>query len=108
MKKVPLSMASYEWMFNACRIPAKGKDYPIKYKPGVENAHIVVIRKNQFWKVSHALDGRTLNAAELEVQFRRIYERAERQPPVGLLTTQNRDTWAVVSHFLLLGTIIWL
>lgn len=103
MKKVPLSMASYEWMFNTCRIPAKGKDYPIKYKPSVENAHILVIRKNQFWKVPHVLDGRTLNAAELEVQFRRIYERAERQAPVGLLTTQNRDVWAVVSHF----THVW-
>ena len=97
MKKVPLSMESYVWMFNACRIPAKGKDYPVKYKPSAENAFIVAVRKNQFWKVWHEVDGQALNAAELEMQFKRIYERAERAPPVGLLTTQNRDVWTDVS-----------
>jgi carnitine O-acetyltransferase len=98
MKKLPIAMSSYEWMFNACRIPGKKLDYPVKY-PYQHNAHIVVIRKNQFWKVLHEVGGRQLNTTELERQFRRIYETAEKSPPVGALTSQNRDVWAEVRPY---------
>jgi len=50
MKKLPMAMSSYEWMFNCCRVPKKPADTSVKY-PYQENPHIVVIRKNQFWKV---------------------------------------------------------
>ncbi|KAI9799577.1 MAG: hypothetical protein M1825_004503 [Sarcosagium campestre] len=93
MKKLPMAMASYKWMFNACRIPAKSTDYPVKY-PASENPHIVVIRKNQFFKVLHSVGGQALNTLELEQQFRRIYERAEKAPAVGSLTSENRNVWA--------------
>ncbi|KAK7539614.1 acyltransferase ChoActase/COT/CPT [Phyllosticta citribraziliensis] len=92
MKKLPIAMSSYEFMFNCCRIPAKPSDYPQKYD-FAGNKHIVVIRKNQFFKVDHELDGRQLNTSELEQQFKRIYQKAEKAPPVGLLTSQNRDVW---------------
>ena len=93
MRKLPISMESYQWMFNACRIPAQPKDYPMKYDHN-EHKYIVVIRKNQFFKVMHEFNGQPLNAAELEKQFNRIYKSAEKSPAVGILTTENRDVWA--------------
>ncbi|MCJ1480738.1 Carnitine O-acetyltransferase mitochondrial [Schaereria dolodes] len=92
MKRLPISMDSYQWMFNACRIPARPADYPLKYDPK-DNKHIIVVRKNQFFKVMHEVGGKQLNTSELEQQFRRIYEKAERAPAVGILTTENRDIW---------------
>jgi len=95
MKKLPIAMKSYEWMFNCCRVPKKPADTSVKY-PAAENAHIIVVRKNQFWKVPHEVDGKQLNTSELEQQFKRILEKAEKQPAVGALTSQNRDVWTEV------------
>ncbi|OCK83508.1 acyltransferase ChoActase/COT/CPT [Lepidopterella palustris CBS 459.81] len=95
MKKLPMAMSSYEWMFNCCRVPKIPADTSVKF-PFKENAHIVVIRKNQFWKLPHEIDGKQLNTAELELQFKRIYEKAEKSVPVGILTSQNRDVWTEV------------
>lgn len=95
MKKLPISMESYQWMFNACRIPSKPADHPVKY-PAETNKHIVVIRKNQFFKVMHEVGGQQLNTSELEQQFKHILEKAERAPAVGILTTENRDVWTEV------------
>ncbi|KAL9116717.1 MAG: hypothetical protein Q9187_006755 [Circinaria calcarea] len=100
MKRLPISMEAYQWMFNACRIPAKPADYPVKYDPK-EYKHIIVVRKNQFFKVMHEVAGRQLNTSELEQQFRRVYERAEKAPAVGILTTENRDVWTEARSALL-------
>lgn len=93
MRRLPISMESYQWMFNTCRVPGEKVDYPIKYSHK-DHKYIIVIRKNQFFKVMHEVGGHQLNAAELEKQFRRIYDRAERSPAVGALTTENRNVWA--------------
>lgn len=96
MKKLPISMESYQWMFNACRIPEKPRDHPVKYSYQ-ENKHIIVLRKNQFFKVMHEVGGQQLNTTELEHQFKRIYQIAEKSPAVGILTSENRDIWTEVS-----------
>ena len=93
MKKLPMAMSSYRWMFNACRIPARPADYPAKYS-AEDNKHILVIRKNAFFKVPHEHNGHQLSATELEHQFRRVYQMADKSPGVGIMTTENRDTWA--------------
>lgn len=95
MKKLPIAMSSYEWMFNCSRVPKKPADTTVKH-PFEGNQHLIVVRKNQFWKVPHEINGKTLTTAELELQFQRIYEKAERAPPVGILTSQNRDVWSDV------------
>ncbi|KAM3474048.1 hypothetical protein MY8738_008069 [Beauveria namnaoensis] len=92
MKKLPICMDSYKWMFNCSRVAAKPADYPQKYSADA-NKHIVVIRKNQFFKVFHEVNGKQLNPSELEQQFRRVYETAQYVPPVGALTSENRDVW---------------
>ncbi|PHH74084.1 hypothetical protein CDD80_3327 [Ophiocordyceps camponoti-rufipedis] len=93
MKNSPLCMDSYQWMFNCCRIAAKPSDYPLKFDP-TKNKHIIAIRKNQFFKIPHEVGNRPLNSSELEMQFRRVYEVAQRGPAVGILTSENRDIWA--------------
>lgn len=92
MKKLPMAMQSYYWMFNACRIPSKPADYSVKYPEG-DGQHILVIRKNNFFKVPHEHNGQQLNTTELEAQFNRVYQLAEKQPPVGIMTTENRNNW---------------
>lgn len=100
MKKLPICMDSYKWMFNACRVPAKPADYPVKFSPS-EHKHIIAIRKNQFYKIQHEVAGKQLNTSELEKQFRRVYELAQRVPAVGVLTTENRDIWTDAREILL-------
>jgi carnitine O-acetyltransferase len=93
MKKLPICMDSYKWMFNASRVAARPVDHPVKFSPD-QNKHIIAIRKNQFFKIPHEISGKQLNTSELEKQFRRVYELAERVPAVGALTSENRDVWA--------------
>lgn len=100
MKRLPMSMESYQWMFNACRVPARPADYPVKY-PAEENKYMLVIRKNQFFKILHEVDGKQLNTSELEQQFRRVYDMADKVAPVGVLTSENRDIWTEAREILL-------
>ena len=61
------------------------------------------MRKNKFYKVALAHNGRELSAAELEAQIEKVIALAgnEKAIPVGALTSENRDIWADVSaiHF---------
>lgn len=100
MKKLPICMDSYKWMFNCSRVAARPADYPIKFSHE-ENKHIIVIRKNQFFKVLHEVNGTPLNVSELEQQFRRVYELAQQVPAVGALTSENRDIWSDARELLL-------
>ncbi|KAK7956754.1 carnitine O-acetyltransferase [Apiospora aurea] len=100
MKKLPICMDSYKWMFNASRVAAKPADYPIKYDANTHK-HIIAIRKNQIFKISHEVDGQQLNTSELEAQFARVYELATRQPAVGALTSEDRDVWTDAREILL-------
>lgn len=92
MKKLPMAMSSYHWMFNACRIPAKPADFPVKHAFS-ENKHIVVARRGQFYKVMHEVAGKQLNTRELEKQFSAVIEAAHEGPIIGIMTSENRDTW---------------
>ncbi|KAI9901488.1 hypothetical protein N3K66_003305 [Trichothecium roseum] len=100
MKKLPICMDSYKWMFNASRVAARPADHPVKYSPDV-NKHIIAIRKNQFFKIPHEINGKQLNTSELEKQFVRVYERAQRVAPIGALTSEHRDVWADARQALL-------
>lgn len=92
MKKLPISMESYQWMFNTCRVPGKAVDHPVKYSHK-DHKYIVVVRKNQFYKVMYEVGGQQLTYSELKIQFGRIYRTAHKAPAVGALTVQNRDLW---------------
>lgn len=100
MKKLPICMDSYKWMFNASRVAARPADHPVKYSPDA-NKHIIAIRKNQFFKIPHEINGKQLNTSELEKQFVRVYEKAQRVAPIGALTSEHRDVWADARQALL-------
>ncbi|KAI1426838.1 acyltransferase ChoActase/COT/CPT [Xylaria sp. FL1777] len=100
MKKLPICMDSYKWMFNASRVAAKPADYPVKYD-AKDHKHIVAIRKNQFFKIAHEVNGQQLNTTELEAQFAKVYELAQRVSAVGALTSENRDVWTDARKILL-------
>ncbi|KAI0878979.1 acyltransferase ChoActase/COT/CPT [Hypoxylon argillaceum] len=100
MKKLPICMDSYKWMFNASRVAAKPADYPVKFDPK-DHKHIIAIRKNQFFKIAHEVNGQQLNTTELEAQFAKVYELARQVPAVGALTSENRDVWTDARKILL-------
>ena len=102
MKKLPMAMSSYDFMFNACRVPAKPADHPVKYS-SKDHKHILVIRKNNFFKVPHEHNGKQLNTSELEAQFNKVYQMAEKKPGVGIMTTENRDNWTDMRARLIKG-----
>ncbi|KAF7298898.1 Carnitine acetyl transferase [Mycena indigotica] len=95
VKGAPLCMSSYKWLFHSCRYPVKPSDTAHKFDPATHN-HIVFVRKNKFFQVPLAHpSGKELSAAELESQIERVIELAgsELAPPVGALTSDNRDNW---------------
>lgn len=100
MRKQPMSMSSYQYMFHCSRVAAEGADYPAMFDPK-DNQHVVVIRKNQFFKVLTHVDGQQLTTAELELQFNNIYRRAAKTPAVGALTSLPRDAAASARRDLL-------
>ncbi|POR36628.1 Carnitine O-acetyltransferase, mitochondrial [Tolypocladium paradoxum] len=100
MKRLPICMDSYRWMFNASRVAARPTDYPVKFAPD-RHQHIIAVRKNQFFKIPTHVAGRQLNAAELECQFGLVYRVAQRVPALGALTSENRDVWADARALLL-------
>jgi len=102
MRKAPICMDSYKYMFNCSRIPAKPDDYPKNYNPS-EHKYFVAVRKNQFYKIMQEVDGKQLSAPELEAQFKRVYEMAsaDKVPAIGALTSENRDIWTDAREILL-------
>lgn len=93
MRKKPMAMSSYEYMFNTSRVAAEPSDYPIQYPPK-EHQHIIAIRHNNFFKIPTHIDGKQLNTTELELQFTKVYKAAQTAPPIGALTSLPRDQGA--------------
>ncbi|KAJ2489525.1 Carnitine O-acetyltransferase mitochondrial [Coemansia sp. RSA 2050] len=85
---------SYNYMFNATRIPKKPSDIEATYDLAT-NEHIAVVRNNQFYALPLVHNGQLLSAAEIEAQLDRIVEQADSTAavPVGVLTSDNRDLW---------------
>lgn len=95
MKKLPLCMDSYKYMFNASREPIANRD-DVTIHDIASNKHIIAIRKNRFFKIPHEVDGKQLSTAELQVQFEKIYAATKDQPKgpaIGALTSENRDKY---------------
>jgi carnitine O-acetyltransferase len=113
-KAPPLCMHQYRYMFNASRIPAVPSDYVETYSP-VENEHIVVLRKNQFWLVhlvvdsNYTVDGKTtqgrrrISGQELFKQLRDIIDLSGTTSaiPLGTLSAMNRDAMSIARSLLL-------
>lgn len=105
MRKRPMCMDSFKWMFNASRVAAPGEDYSVKFSPeNPEHQTIAVLRKNRIYILPHEVDGKQLSTAELESQFEKIIKDADAKglgPAVGSLSSANRDDCVVYRKHLI-------
>ncbi|ODQ63496.1 acyltransferase ChoActase/COT/CPT [Nadsonia fulvescens var. elongata DSM 6958] len=95
MRKLPMCMDSFKWMFNTCRLPIAERDDSVAFDPK-DHSFFVVVRKGRFYRVDHEVDGVELSASDLENQFKQIYQLADAEsagPGIGSLTSENRDKW---------------
>lgn len=90
----PLDMSQYEGLFNATRIPKKGKDLIFR-NPSAR--HVLVMRNGHFFTFN-VIDsnGHIMEPEYISSCIKHILEdpSAENQCPIGVLTTENRDVWA--------------
>lgn len=97
-KEGQFCMDTYRWMFDCCRIPGlQGLDWSVSHAGfKVDDlGHIIIVRRNRFWKLNGVVNGRILSMTELEKQIQHIYDSTtEEYPGVGVLTASNRDVWA--------------
>ncbi|KAK7593027.1 hypothetical protein V9T40_007779 [Parthenolecanium corni] len=89
----PLDMQQYNKIFGTCRIPRPQRDQ-ITYNNN--SKHIIVMHNNHFFKLHTCYDGgNTLTTEDLYDNLLAIVEASlEKTVPVGILSTENRDTWA--------------
>eukprot|EP00980_Cylindrotheca_fusiformis_P026451 scaffold16189_cov125-Cylindrotheca_fusiformis.AAC.7 len=97
--KTQLCSTAYKYMFNACRIPGEGQDSYRIYDPS-RCTHAVVARKGHFFSIKFVDDsGESVPLNAIERQLEECIALAEAipssRPKLGLLTSLNRDDWAV-------------
>lgn len=93
-KAFPLDMSQYGNLFNSTRVPAKEKDI-LKKHP--EDRHIVIMRKGHVFSFDVLKpDGSIVSLDEIHANLRNIIEQSQSsvEHGCGVLTSENRDTWA--------------
>ncbi|XP_058818068.1 carnitine O-palmitoyltransferase 2, mitochondrial [Topomyia yanbarensis] len=99
-KAFPLDMSQYQGLFGATRIPETGKD---RIYRNDKSKHLLVLRNGHMYSVD-VLDeaGNIEQPQTLLARFKRVLD--ENRPPaensLGVLTTENRDTWAKIRYHL--------
>ncbi|CAN9504742.1 unnamed protein product [Ophioblennius macclurei] len=93
----PLCMNQYYEVLSSCRIPGLKRDSIVNHaKSSAPPKHITVVHNFQFFvlEVYHS-DGSPLTADQLCTQLEKICEASPQTsaPPIGILTTQHRDSW---------------
>lgn len=84
----------WQWLFNATRIPRVGGDVMQMY----ESEYCVVLRRGHVFKVMLREDGEDVQYQTLKATFDAILEHVKDDGEwLGILTTDVRDSWAVVS-----------
>lgn len=94
----PLCMKQYYHILGCCRIPGPKRDATVLYPGDHGNApkHITIVHNNHFFAVDvYGKDQRPLNVDQIYSQLQSVMEQSqETGVPVGILTTEHRDTWA--------------
>ncbi|PKY40473.1 acyltransferase ChoActase/COT/CPT [Rhizophagus irregularis] len=104
-RSYPLCMYQYTRCYGVTRIPKPGSD-ELVYTPHPAPArYILVIAKNQFYVLDgYGKNGQRYSDGDFEIQLRQIVDdvlKAKHDPPVGVLTADDRDFWAVARENLL-------
>ena len=96
MGKHPLDMSQYHKVFGTNRRPAPDRD-ELLYHPN--SKHIVVAYKNYFFKIPvYTESGEVLSPSQILDMLNHIVNETSglSGAPVGVLTSDHRDTWATV------------
>ncbi|XP_065647513.1 carnitine O-acetyltransferase isoform X2 [Hydra vulgaris] len=103
----PLTMMQYKKLLSVCRIPLPVRDAEV-ITPPENSRHMVVAHNNQFFKLDVYDDnGNPLNEDYLADQLFHIVSMSNKKDEcsVGVLTTQDRNTWAQTWKRLISDTI---
>ncbi|XP_067001484.2 carnitine O-acetyltransferase isoform X2 [Anabrus simplex] len=95
MGKDLLDMSQYSKIMGTCRIPGETRDSLSYLDPHSPPKHVVVAYKNQFFEVP-VLGNKmeTLSEEQVVTQLCEVMSSSPPpSPPVGVLTTENRNTW---------------
>uniref|UniRef100_A0A1A8MQ23 Carnitine O-palmitoyltransferase 2, mitochondrial n=1 Tax=Nothobranchius pienaari TaxID=704102 RepID=A0A1A8MQ23_9TELE len=90
----PLDMSQYFRLFNSTRIPKRGRDELVTDENG---RHLLIMRKGNMYVFDIIdTDGNLVKPAEVQSHLKHILLDPTPAPtfPLGLLTSENRDTWA--------------
>lgn len=111
VKGVPLCMHQYRRLFSSCRVPEHSRD---RYRSPVADTdptasgetHICVFCRNRIYKLeAYSSDGRlrTMDAVarDLAVITRKAAVGDPTEPPIGFLTTMDREAWAAARKALI-------
>ncbi|KAG0303987.1 hypothetical protein BGZ98_006057 [Dissophora globulifera] len=99
-RTAPLCMNQYKNQFGAYRVAELPRDRIVTSWPALAN-YVVVMMRDQIFKVPvSGPDGERVSIQAIQEQLRRVVEAVdgmpaqEKQSAVGVLTSDNRDTWA--------------
>ncbi|KAF9969969.1 Carnitine O-acetyltransferase mitochondrial [Actinomortierella ambigua] len=104
-RSTPLCMNQYKNQFGAYRVAELPRDRIVTTWPTTAT-HIAVIMRDQIFKVPvMGPNGERVSTKAIEQQLRHVVDAVnttqERQPAIGVLTSENRDTWAKARQTLL-------
>ncbi|XP_074524076.1 carnitine O-palmitoyltransferase 2, mitochondrial [Halichoeres trimaculatus] len=90
----PLDMSQYFRLFNSTRIPKQGRD---ELFTDAKGRHVLVMRKGNMYVFDIVdRDGNLVSPSEIQSHLKYILSDQTPEPafPLGVLTSENRDTWA--------------
>ncbi|XP_023665617.1 carnitine O-acetyltransferase b [Paramormyrops kingsleyae] len=101
----PLCMELYPLLFSSCRIPGPKHDHVVHYSQARRPpTHITVVRNFQFFQLEvYNSDGTPLTEGQIHAQLCRIRSQSWKtdKEPMGILTSEHRNTWGQAYHRLL-------
>ncbi|CZR60866.1 related to polyketide synthase [Phialocephala subalpina] len=97
LNEMPLCMDSQDWLFNATRVPLPGSDEVVKYKDP-EYDYLIVLRLGHFFKVPLTEGNRNSSIEQLRASFQSILDLELEDCWVGILTADERDSWATIRN----------
>ncbi|XP_041091373.1 carnitine O-acetyltransferase-like [Polyodon spathula] len=101
----PLCMDQYRQIFSSCRVPGPKHDHVMHFA-GVRRppTHITVVRNFQFFQLEvYNSDGSPLTVDQIHSQLLRIRSQSWKtdKEPMGILTSEHRNTWGQAYNTLL-------
>lgn len=98
MGKNPLCMTQFYKILSACRTPGLKKDMWECFPPDEPNppTHVTVIHNNTFFSLeAYGKNHKPLSVDQIYNQLQKVVEMSKNSStPVGILTSENRNTWA--------------